>query len=220
MPHFVGAPAGTQSSHPTANEGFAAAPCLVSPVWFLPALSALRAVRAPPPPPGQMETGQAAVLHIDLKPSVKADALAARLARPALRKSSLSSKLRKAARLPPVAVGLIRHAAQADPAELRDGALLAAAIKRVPLALGPHQGWADAISTSGGVSARSFASAAPSAAGTRGAPSLMLEALPGVFVAGEMLDWEAPTGGYLLTGCFSTAFAAAEQMLDWMQTRQ
>ncbi|HRO27832.1 MAG TPA: NAD(P)/FAD-dependent oxidoreductase, partial [Luteimonas sp.] len=49
--------------------------------------------------------------------------------------------------------------------------------------------------------------------------SLMLRALPGVFAAGEMLDWEAPTGGYLLTACFASGLVAAEGVLDWLQTK-
>ena len=65
----------------------------------------------------------------------------------------------------------------------------------------------EVISTAGGVRFEELA------------PGLMLKALPGVFVAGEMLDWEAPTGGYLLTACFASGVCAAEGVLAWLGRR-
>jgi hypothetical protein len=81
---------------------------------------------------------------------------------------------------------------------------LARAIKALPLALKAPRPIDEAISSAGGVQREAFDDA------------LMLRAWPGVFVAGEMLDWEAPTGGYLLTACFSTGDHAARGVLRWL----
>ena len=141
-----------------------------------------------------------AVLTIDLKPDLSLAALTDRLARPR-GSQSLSNHLRKAAGLPPVAIGLLRETADALPAE---PAALAARIKAAPLTLTGVQGLERAISSAGGI--------------TWGAVDerLMLGALPGVFAAGEMLDWEAPTGGYLLQACFATGRAAGLGAADWL----
>ena len=84
---------------------------------------------------------------------------------------------------------------------------LAAAIKALPLPLTAPRPLAEAISSAGGID---FAALDE---------RLMLRTLPGVFCAGEMLDWEAPTGGYLLTACFATGHAAAHGVLDWLASR-
>src|SRR5690606_25113182 len=136
-----------------------------------------------------------AVLELDLRPNLSEDQLAERLARPRGR-ASLSNFLRKAAGLSPVAVGLIREAF--GPAPPPD---LARTIKHLPLVLTGERGLDRAISSAGGI------------AWSEIDERLMLKALPGVFVAGEMLDWEAPTGGYLLQACFATGLAAAEGVL-------
>ena len=141
-----------------------------------------------------------AVLTIDLKPDLSLAALTDRLARPR-GSQSLSNHLRKAAGLPPVAIGLLRETADALPAE---PAALAARIKAAPLTLTGVQGLDRAISSAGGI--------AWDAVDDR----LMLTALPGVFAAGEMLDWEAPTGGYLLQACFATGRAAGLGAADWL----
>ncbi|CAF0749973.1 unnamed protein product [Rotaria sordida] len=86
---------------------------------------------------------------------------------------------------------------------MEDSATLAKCIKALPITVKSTRPIEEAISTAGGVSFNSLDS------------SLMLKALPGIFVAGEMLDWEAPTGGYLLTGCFATGRHAALGALDW-----
>ena len=136
-----------------------------------------------------------AVLELDLRPDMSQDRLALRLSRPR-GGQSLANFLRKAAGLPPVAVNLIREAhGQAVPEEL------AGAIKRLPLVLTASRGLDRAISSAGGV------------AWSEVEQDLMLRAIPGVFVAGEMLDWEAPTGGYLLQACFATGVAAAQGVL-------
>jgi uncharacterized flavoprotein (TIGR03862 family) len=139
-------------------------------------------------------------LALDLRPDLSADALATRLARPRGRQS-LSNHLRKAAALSPVAIALLREARPDLPA---DPATLAQHIKAVPLTLTGTAPIGRAISTAGGIAFEEIDDA------------FMVRQLPGVFVAGEMLDWEAPTGGYLLQAVFSTAVAAAEGMERWL----
>ncbi len=140
-----------------------------------------------------------AVLTVDLKPDLAAETLASRLARKP--GQSLSTFLRKAAGLSPVAIGLLREAGDV-PAE---PAALAARIKALPLRLLAPAPIARAISTAGGVEWSEIDGA------------FMLKTMPGVFVAGEMIDWEAPTGGYLLQACFSTGHAAGEGAAEWIE---
>jgi len=140
-----------------------------------------------------------AMLSLDLRPDVSAAALAAKLAVDR-GKASLSNFLRKVAGLTPQATALLREAGPL-PAE---PALIAARIKHLPLKLKRPRPIARSISSAGGISFDEV---------DRG---LMLTRMPGVFVAGEMLDWEAPTGGYLLQACFSTGFAAGAAAAKWI----
>ena len=143
------------------------------------------------------------VLSVDLRPDLSVEALAGRLARPR-GKDSATNWLRKVAGLTPVAVGLLREI----PGDLPAGAdKLAKRIKAVRLTLTGAQGLARAISSAGGVRLDQVDS------------GLMLAALPGVFVAGEMLDWEAPTGGYLLQASMASGIVAADGVLRWLETR-
>jgi uncharacterized flavoprotein (TIGR03862 family) len=146
-----------------------------------------------------------AVVSIDLRPDVAAADLAAHIAR-GRKKESLSTSLRKTAKLSAAAVDLLREAAMRD--DIRLGDLpppeIAALIKAVPVHLNGIVGIARAISTAGGVSFSEINE------------EFMLRRLAGVFVAGEMLDWEAPTGGYLLQASFATGFAAAAGAIAWM----
>lgn len=147
------------------------------------------------------ERGEARLV-LDLRPDLSEDALMRRLAtyKPG---ASLATRLRKDAGLDPVAAGILREAAgRALPSSAGD---LAALIKAAPLRLLAPRPIDRAISTAGGV--------AFEAIDTR----FMLKARPGVFVAGEMLDWEAPTGGYLLQGAFSSGRAAAAGMMGWLE---
>lgn len=140
-------------------------------------------------------------LTLDLRPDLDAGALATRLgkSRPG---DSLSARLRKAAGLAPVAVGLLREAGgTALPTEPH---ALARLIKATPLTLTGTMGLDRAISTAGGVALSALDGRA------------MLDARPGLFLAGEMLDWEAPTGGYLLQGAIAGGRAAAAGMLAWL----
>ncbi len=135
---------------------------------------------------------------LDLRPDLSLDALSTKLA--AGRGSrSLSTHLRKAAYLSPVAIALLR---ELGPREAAPEAM-ARAIKALPLRLTGVQGLDRAISTGGGVR---FAELDE---------RFMLKRRPGVFLAGEMLDWEAPTGGYLLQATFATAVAAAQGAAAW-----
>jgi uncharacterized flavoprotein (TIGR03862 family) len=148
----------------------------------------------------------AAVLHIDLRPDVPTAVLVERLQ--ALRGgASLSTFLRKRAGLAPVAIGLVQEALHAGnhlPVSLADTEFLAVLIKAVPIRLTAPFPLARAISTAGGIVLDEINT------------HLMLRRRPGVFAAGEMLDWEAPTGGYLLQGCMTTGVAAGNGVLDWL----
>ncbi|MDE2516330.1 MAG: TIGR03862 family flavoprotein [Rhodospirillales bacterium] len=137
-------------------------------------------------------TRGAVEIAIDLRPEVTHSALTERLARVRTRES-LSNRLRKAASLAPVGVHLLREAG-AIPGD--DPAALAARIKAVPLRLTAAAPLARAISSAGGIAWAALAD------------DFALPALPGLFAAGEMLDWEAPTGGYLLHACLATGRAA------------
>jgi len=145
-----------------------------------------------------------AVLSIDLRPDLAEAELAAHIAR-GRRKESLSTSLRKTAKLSPAAIDLLREAAVHQGIRLGElpVAELARLIQAVPVRLTGIAGIARAISTAGGVSFAEIDG------------NFMLRKLPGVFIAGEMLDWEAPTGGYLLQASFATGFAAAEGAIAW-----
>jgi uncharacterized flavoprotein (TIGR03862 family) len=147
-----------------------------------------------------VERDGSATLTVDLRPDLSVEALAGRLAK-GRGKDSVSNWLRKAAGLSPVGVGLLREI----PGALPEGAdKLARRIKAVRLSLTGVQGLARAISSAGGVRLDAVDE------------RLMLKALPGVFVAGEMLDWEAPTGGYLLQASMASGAVAADGVLDWL----
>lgn len=144
-----------------------------------------------------IEAKGSATLLIDLRPDLSREQLIAKLKRPR-GKESLSNFLRKALNLSPLETNLLREAS-ALPA---DAEALAERIKALPLTLTGTQGLARAISTAGGVA---FAALDE---------GLMLKALPNVYAVGEMLDWEAPTGGYLLQACFATGAFAADAILS------
>lgn len=149
-----------------------------------------------------------ATLLLDLRPDIEPAALAARLAG-ARKGDSRSNMLRKAAQLSPAAIAVLRDAMANDlPA---DPAVLAALIKAVPLRVSGLMDLDRAISSAGGI------------AGHEVDPHFMLRKLPGVFVAGEMIDWDAPTGGYLMQASLATGFVAgrgvAEHLGGGRQTR-
>lgn len=141
------------------------------------------------------------VLEVDLRPDLAVGQLADRLQhrRP---KDSASSWLRRTIGLDPAAIGLLREAGGGQLPQ--DPAAMAAVVKAVPVVVTGTMPIDRAISTAGGI------------AWSEVDEHLMLRRLPGTFVAGEMLDWEAPTGGYLLQASFSTGVVAARGALAWL----
>jgi uncharacterized flavoprotein (TIGR03862 family) len=148
----------------------------------------------------------AATLQVALRPDADAAELVARLEAPR-GKQSLSTFLRKAAHLSPAAIGLLQEAAMASGATLASlsPASLAGLINAVPVRLNGVAPIARAISSAGGIAFDELN------------PDFMIERLPGVFAAGEMLDWEAPTGGYLLQASFATGAGAGRGVLKWLK---
>lgn len=142
-----------------------------------------------------------AVFFVDLAPGRTAERLAHDLGRQSP-KASFSNRLRKGAGLDGVKAGLARLFSSEE--ERRDPEKLAARLKALPIPLIRIRPIAEAISSAGGIRFSEIDD------------RFMLKARPGVFVAGEMLDWEAPTGGYLLTGCLATGRAAARGIIDWL----
>ena len=154
-----------------------------------------------------LSSGQA-TLHIALRPDLKTRDLVARLTAPR-GKQTFSNWLRKAAQLSPVAIGLLQESAISSGVALASLSPenLAARINTVPIHLTGIAGIARAISTAGGIAFEELDA------------GFMIRRLPGVFAAGEMLDWEAPTGGYLLQACFATGAAAGRGALKWLMSR-
>ncbi len=150
------------------------------------------------------QDGQA-VLTIDLRPALAVEDLERVLSKPR-EKQSMSTFLRKSAKLSPVAAGLLNEAARRSgtPLPSMNAVSLAALIKNVPVRLTAPAPIDRAISTAGGIPFDDVDE------------RFMLRSKPGTFIAGEMLDWEAPTGGYLLQACFSTGAAAARGAIGWI----
>jgi len=145
-----------------------------------------------------LATGYPVTMTIDLRPNHKIAEVTERIAS-AKKGQSLANTLRKAG-LSPQAIGLLRESGDlpAAPADL------ARRIKATPVTVTAQTGLERAISSAGGIARDGLDI------------GLMIKALPGVCVAGEMIDWEAPTGGYLLQGCFSTGIAAARGIEVWL----
>jgi uncharacterized flavoprotein (TIGR03862 family) len=154
-----------------------------------------------------VDSGQAN-LRIALRPDLDISDLIARLSVPR-GKPSFSNWLRKAAHLSPVDIGLLQEAAIASGVSLSSlsAASLAGLINAVPVQLNGIAPIARAISTAGGISFDEIDA------------GFMIRRLPGIFAAGEMLDWEAPTGGYLLQASFATGAAAGRGVLKWLEKR-
>ncbi len=154
-----------------------------------------------------LRDGQA-TLNVALRPDLGADDLLRRLSAPR-GKQSLSNFLRKAINLSPVAIGLLQEAAKTSGTPLASisPADLARLVNSVPVRLTGVAAIARAISSAGGIAFDELDS------------DYMIRRLPGVFAAGEMLDWEAPTGGYLLQASFATGFAAGMGVLRRLERR-
>lgn len=142
-----------------------------------------------------------AALRLDLFPDLEGPEVARRLAARPVRESA-ANRLRKALRLGGVRLALVHECARPLP---RDPAALAGVLKALAVPVAGLAPLDQAISVAGGVQAGALDE------------TLMLRALPGVFAAGEMLDWEAPTGGYLLTACLATGRHAGHAAGRWLE---
>jgi predicted flavoprotein YhiN len=142
-----------------------------------------------------------AEIAVDLLPDLRADKVAAEVAHPRGSRS-LSSHLKSRLGIDGIRSGLLHEVLTRE--QMADPALLAATIKSVPVRLSRARPVAEAISTAGGVRFEAMDAA------------LMLTQCPGVFCAGEMLDWEAPTGGYLLTAAMASGRVAAQGALRYL----
>ena len=146
----------------------------------------------------------AAVIRLDLAPDRNLPRLIADLSRPRGSRS-VASHLQRRAGIEGVKAGLLRECVLKQ--DFADPTRLAAAIKALSLRLVAPRPLEEAISTAGGVAFEALDE------------RLMIRALPGIFCAGEMLDWEAPTGGYLLTACFASGRAAGAGAVAWLESR-
>ncbi|RYY77371.1 MAG: TIGR03862 family flavoprotein [Gammaproteobacteria bacterium] len=143
-----------------------------------------------------------AELIVDLLPDLTTEKILAQLNKPR-GKNSISNFLRKQLNLPAVKVALLR---ELTPMSIwQDNLQLANTLKNLSLKLKVFRPIDEAISTAGGIKANELT------------PLLMLKNIPGVYCAGEMLDWEAPTGGYLLTACFATGRVAGQGVINYLQ---
>ena len=147
----------------------------------------------------------AVTVQIDLAPDKTLDRVIAEVVHPRGSRS-LSSHLQSRAGIKGVKMALLREIL--SPEQLNDLVKLAHAIKSLPLTLVATRPLDEAISSAGGVRFEALDE------------HLMLRKLPGVFCAGEMLDWEAPTGGYLLTACFASGRAAGQGVLNYLNTNE
>ena len=148
-----------------------------------------------------IEANGTTTLLLDLAPGKSVARLTREIAHPRGARS-MASHLQSRARITGVKAGLLREYATRD--DYDAPVRLATMIKSLPLPLVTPRPLDEAISSAGGVTAEALDA------------RLMLRALPGVFCAGEMLDWEAPTGGYLLTACFASGYAAGHGALAWL----
>jgi uncharacterized flavoprotein (TIGR03862 family) len=149
----------------------------------------------------QISTQGQAILYVDLLPQHTPEQVLEETCRPRGPRS-LSTHLKSRLGIQGLKMALLHELL--TPAQLADPAELARALQALPIPLARPRPIDEAISTAGGVRFEALDAGA------------MLRALPGVFVAGEMLDWEAPTGGYLLTACMATGRGAAQGLLEWL----
>jgi uncharacterized flavoprotein (TIGR03862 family) len=143
-----------------------------------------------------------ATLTLDLLPDKSAEKVLADVAHPRGSRS-LSSHLKSRLGLDGIKLAILHE--RLSKTQMNDPAVLAAAIKALPIHVVAVRPIDEAISTAGGVAFEALS------------PALMLQGLPGVFCAGEMVDWEAPTGGYLLTACMASGRVAGQGVLDYLR---
>ena len=143
-------------------------------------------------------------MSLDLAPDRTLGWLVERLSKPRGSRT-MSSHLEKTVGIKGVKAGLLREFVTKE--EFSNIERLASSIKNLAVPLIATRPLDEAISSAGGVTFESLDE------------HLMLRSMPGVFCAGEMLDWEAPTGGYLLTACFASGYAAGQGVLEWLETK-
>jgi uncharacterized flavoprotein (TIGR03862 family) len=152
----------------------------------------------------EIEASGSAVMTLDLAPDRSQEWLQERLSRPRGSRT-VASHLERAVNIKGVKAGLLRELLSKE--VFADPERLAGSIKHLPIPLIAPRPLDEAISSAGGVMFESLDE------------HLMLRSVPGVFCAGEMLDWEAPTGGYLLTACFASGYAAGQGVLSWLEAQ-
>ncbi len=152
----------------------------------------------------EIEATGRGTLRLDLAPDRELPRLIKDLSQPRGKKT-IATHLQRRAHIDGVKAGLLREIVPKE--DFADPTRLAAAIKALPLTLTAPRPLEEAISTAGGVTCEALDK------------RLMLKALPGVFCAGEMVDWEAPTGGYLLTACFASGRTAGVGAVAWLTER-
>ena len=153
----------------------------------------------------EIEKNGKAIMLLDLKPDRTLEWLKDKLSKPR-GKRSMASFLEKTLGIRGVKAGLLREFVSKD--DFIDAEKLAVFIKALPVPVISPRPLDEAISSAGGVTFESLDE------------NLMLKSTPGVFCAGEMLDWEAPTGGYLLTACISSGYAAGKGVLKWLDNEK
>ena len=149
-----------------------------------------------------LETKNKAVMLLDMAPDRAREWLVAQLSKPRGSRS-MASHLEKTVGLKGVKVGLLHEFMPKE--DFANAEKLADFIKQMPIPLTATRPLDEAISSAGGVTFEALDK------------NLMLRNLPGIFCAGEMLDWEAPTGGYLLTACFASGRAAGAGVMQWLE---
>jgi hypothetical protein len=150
----------------------------------------------------EIEASGRAVMMLDLAPDRSHEWIAERLSRPRGSRT-MASHLEKMLGVKGVKAGLLREFVPRE--DFASVNALAHFIKNLPVPLIATRPLDEAISSAGGVTFESLDE------------YLMLRSMPGIFCAGEMLDWEAPTGGYLLTACFASGFTAGHGVLNWLK---
>ena len=149
----------------------------------------------------EIEAKGRAVMMLDLAPNRSHERLVKKLSKPRGSRS-MATHLEKTVHITGVKAGLLHEFVSKD--DFSSAESLAHFIKNLPVSLTAPRPLDEAISSAGGVTFESLDE------------HLMLKSMPGVFCAGEMLDWEAPTGGYLLTACFASGYAAGQGVLQWL----
>jgi uncharacterized flavoprotein (TIGR03862 family) len=149
----------------------------------------------------EIEAHGKAVIELDMTPDRTVEWLAEKISKPRGSRT-MSSHLEKTVGIKGVKAGLLREFVSKE--DFTSAEKLAHAIKHLPIPLIATRPLDEAISAAGGVIFESLDQ------------HLMLRSLPGVFCAGEMLDWEAPTGGYLITACMASGYTAAHGVLNWL----